>query len=140
MEAEELSYGNYLLYNSKHICKVVGVKCSDGMPYVRTTRSGIYYLITDYSPIPLSPEILENNGFEKYELPNEVKTRLGVEFGHRLYINTASITVISGSLYIYKPYENWSILPIRINMNVSSVHQLQQAMCLAGINKELCIL
>lgn len=74
-------------------------------------------------PIPITPEILEKNGFEVYDDTARLKL-------DRPY-----------ALWLFKVQEGWDLhLPSReqhINLRIEHIHQLQHALRLAGVEKEI---
>lgn len=74
-------------------------------------------------PIPITPEILEKNGFEVYD----DAARLELDRPH--------------SLWLFKEKEGWDLhLPSgeqHINLRMEYIHQLQHVLRFAGIEKEI---
>lgn len=74
-------------------------------------------------PIPITPEILDKNGFEVYDDTARLKL-------DRPY-----------ALWLFKVQEGWDLhLPSReqhINLRIEHIHQLQHALRLAGVEKEI---
>lgn len=85
-------------------------------------------------PIPLTPEILEKNGF-----PYNNKERLYYPFSNKAFAierDEHDDQVFYYSMYVYNPYSsfNWhEIIEIRY------VHELQHALRLCGIDKEIVL-
>lgn len=77
-------------------------------------------------PIPLTVEILEKNGFMKHndQVCNDIYEFLSEDSGGLIY------------LYLYGVY---FFLFDNINMQIEYVHQLQHALRLCGIEKEIKI-
>lgn len=75
--------------------------------------------ISDIKPIPLTAEILEKNGFEFNNLPME---QCWQQYGLRLYL--------SGHGYGINCGEN-------VSLCIDYVHELQHALRLCGIDKEI---
>ena len=85
--------------------------------------------IYDYheiEPIPITPEILKKNGFVYADLPFE-------DFyeGYGLHIHGGNYADGHNNLYI--------TCGINMSMNVTHVHELQHALRLCGIDKEITI-
>ena len=84
----------------------------------------------DIAPIPLTPEILKKNGFKQ-----------GKGFEQRWYI----AEVYDKRITFYHSNTCWSlkidkgILPLLNNIYIHSVHELQHALRLCGIEKEITI-
>lgn len=88
-----------------------------------------YAFVDDLQPIPLTPEILEKNGFarkDKYRFVNIDMLSTVEKYGTKYY----------DYHNIYKKGKTYR--PIRVEAdNIRYVHQLQHAMRLAGIEKEI---
>ena len=88
----------------------------------------------DIKPIPLTPEILEKNGFEmvldKYKLPNY---RIKWTRNPNLYF-----TVFTGVDGYWNPV-GFGVTIAGVNGVIDYVHLLQHAMKLCGINKEIVL-
>ena len=136
MKANELMIGDLVLYNEAHqqILEISGI---DDEVYLETDE-----LVhqSEIQPIPLTPEILERNGFEK------VLDEDGTECYR--YYNHAADGYIKISLYDSGDgdwsieiinYEKFDDNKIMYNNNFIflKVHQLQHALRLCGIEKEI---
>ena len=75
----------------------------------------------DIQPIPLTPEILEKNGFVYNKLPFEQSWQ---QFGLSLYLG--------GNGYRINCGEN-------VSLRIDSVHELQHFLRIAGIDKEITL-
>lgn len=90
--------------------------------------------LVEIEPIPLTPEILEKNGF-----PYDNKERLYYPFSNKAFAierDEHDDRVFYYSMYVYNPYSsfNWhEIIEIRY------VHELQHALKLCGIEKEIVL-
>ena len=88
----------------------------------------------EIEPIPLTPEILEENGF-----PYNNEERLYYPFSNKAFAierDEHDDQVFYYSMYVYNPYRsfNWhEIIEIRY------VHELQHALRLSGIDKEIVL-
>ena len=90
---------------------------------------------SELSPIPLTPEILEKNGFKEYIPENHLET---------VYACQDVSKAVADELYALWPYQDGSFyLLLRVDgkdmvrMNVHYVHQLQHAFSLCEIEKEI---
>ena len=121
MKANELTDGIYVYFNcfdgSKIIAKVTGFK--DGVVYGVSEDGTHWRQISQIEPIPLTAEILEKNGFTKHAY--------GFSFqylklnGNLRNDDTVYFTItISGK-----------------DITIDYVHQLQHALRLCGIEKEI---
>lgn len=138
MRIEELNIGDWVCYTGKCID---GIGPNRKITYIeRDTRGlliGLDYgafhyssaKIEDIAPIPLTPEILEKNGFarkDKYQFVNIDMLSTVEKYGTKYY----------DYHNIYKKGKTYR--PIRVEAdNIRYVHQLQHAMRLAGIDKEI---
>lgn len=77
--------------------------------------------ISTYDPIPLTPEILEKNGFEYNELPF---VQGWEQFGLTLYQGGNGYRINCGQ---------------NVALRLVSVHELQHALRLCGIEKEIVL-
>ena len=101
------------------------------------------YLVTevfcdDIAPIPLTAGMLEKNGFEEEE------EERGFSEPYRVYVNNDFQYVVK--IYPKEGMDRYSRLEIgeyddseHVSLLINHVHELQHAMRLAGINKELTI-
>lgn len=132
MKIAELSIGDWVRDSNGIIAKVRGIEnWDDGyILNVQTVSGSICALsATGALPIPLTPEILEKNGFVRKD-------------GYR-FVNIDMLSTVEkyGNKYydyhnIYKKGKTYR--PIRVEAdNIRYVHQLQHAMRLAGIEKEI---
>lgn len=137
MKAEELMIGDWVYYSSKkHIVQVVGIS---GIQYSFNQQDVILYgdCFKDFdgrrrweshttkslSPIPLTPEILEKNGF--------------VESKEKSNIEDIGCAIIYGK---YKRFDSDNCLNYGDSLYpIKYVHQLQHALKLCGINKEIVL-
>lgn len=120
IEAKELRIGNFVLLDGKHTASVIGITgtyITTENPYnVYTdgTTGDNWLANTDFiQPIPLSPEILINAGFEKGCLMLNINENFFLGFDKHLYLQ----------------YERqWQVDYVcdRINFeNIKYLHQLQ---------------
>ena len=88
-------------------------------------------------PIPLTPEILEKNGFKPYIPEGHLET---------VYACQDVSKAVADELYALWPYRDGSFyLLLRVDgkdmvrMDVHYIHQLQQALRLCGITREIIL-
>lgn len=125
IDIKELSVGNWV-YN-KHHGKAIQITPFDF--FTHTHIDGMQYLIEnpnlvsgkDFEPIPITPEILEKNGFIW-----DAKIQLYVWKYDGYYVSCD----LHGKTRIYVGNDYILGLPLY-------VHQLQNALTLCGINKEI---
>lgn len=129
MKASELMIGDFLRYKQNfpftHLQgKIVKVCCIDGRVDVRTINDGNFHESEHpnwLEPIPLTPEILEKNGFVYNAIPF---TDGWEQFGLTLYRGGNGYRINCG---------------INVSLIIDCVHQLQHALRLCGIEKEINI-
>lgn len=128
MNIKELSVGDWvevLIANKARVCKVEGIRWNDILrKYVVEVCNGAFRLQDYYIlPIPLTPEILEKNGFVEI-CGDFVVTRNGFYINVEVQENRFGLEVSADGHII-------------IACDVEFVHQLQHAFRLAGIEKEI---
>lgn len=134
MKAEELMIGNRVHYRGTNI-KVTSLYNKGGSNEVGwSDKESVWVNGRCIEPIPLTPEILEKNGFEKvydkYKLPN-----------YRIKWNSYTdlfFTVFTG-VDGYWNHVGLGVIIGGVPATLDYVHQLQQAMKLCGINKEIVL-
>lgn len=130
MKANELTDGIYVYFNcfdgSKIIVKVTGFK--DNIVYGVSEYGAHWCPISKTEPIPLTLEILEKNGFRQ----------IGEKFiwGE---IDDELIEIIPSINNSYRIKVSVADLMISCNIWCSHVHQLQYALKLCEIEKELIL-
>lgn len=119
IKISDLSVGDWVRW--------MGKPCKVDVPLLFTEYYGLDEVSEDVSPIPITPEILEANGFVKngeYDEWNigtwEIPYLLGVSLGR------PAVTI------------KWNGSSIFIDQ-AKNVHQLQHALRLAGVEKEIII-
>ena len=97
-----------------------------------------WFAKSSVEPIPLTPEILEKNGFKPYIPENHLET---------VYACQDVSKAVADELYALWPYQDGSFyLLLRVDgkdmvrIDVRYVHQLQHALRLCGIKKEEIVL
>jgi len=96
----------------------------------------IYYSINEIEPIPLTPEILEKNGFELYE--QDFTSHKVYKFGSLDYIEVDEWYMGVGGYVEYKHF-NTTHRFIHYVFKLYYVHELQHALKLCGIEKEIVL-
>jgi len=145
LKAEELMVGDWIIVYEKAMpvkARVDGVYGNNAfvLGHPRTVANGFV------NPIPLTPEILEKNGFIKDEDDEYQKTyHLLVPTGFEKDSYTIKVTLytkpICGVNVLFKCWG--SIPPYNGGLNdihlcsISFVHQMQHALRLCGINKTI---
>ena len=121
MEANEIQIGDWVYSTfSKLPCKVTYLKLHEsGYASVETTNVVGVKDIASLSPIPLTPEILEKNGFVVESMVCHGKPLQYCELVDGLWIDISEKNYFEGKL--------------------EYVHQLQNALRLCGIEKEIVL-
>ena len=140
MKAKDLMIGDWV----KVICpkhesceRVKDIHSCDAAPYIKVEDEDKWYL-SEVEPIPLTPEILEKNGFEIYE--QDFTSNPIYKFGCFDYME-------------YEEYHKYFDIGCRMTythfgvdstyihsmMRIQYVHELQHALRLCGINLEIKI-
>ena len=132
MKENELMIGDWVYNSRNHKNERVG---GVGERWLMLDYNDVYEY-EEIELIPLTPEILEKNGFMRFDF-------CGIEGGHQwsLWIdNLTSVTLWCRELND-NPKDGWMI---RVESQlatccykIESVHQLQQTMRLCKINKEI---
>ena len=130
MEANEIQIGDWVYSTfSKLPCKVTYLKLHEsGYASVETTNVVGVKDIAPLSPIPLTPESLEKNGFKQ----------IGEKFT-RGEIDDDLIEIIPTINNSYRIKVSVADLMVSCSIWGSHVHQLQHALRLCGIEKEIIL-
>ena len=134
MKQEELMLGDYVQVNDE-VCKVISISYFD--IGISDSKEDFYHEhIDNIKPIPLTPEILEKNGFEY------------IRFGYVEKEETCAIEAVhqwrlENSMFALDDETWWrSIKDGKLHVKFGGfqleyVHQLQHTLRLCGINKEI---
>lgn len=135
MNANELMIGDWVMsFGAPH--KIVGIRTDSFYPYIKTDMSDTWYeegMKDLLEPIPLTTEILEKNGFEKIEgcVTAEAYILDKGEWGEaNLIIRRFDF---NESFVICTPKDQTA------RISIGYVHELQHALRLAGIKKEIVL-
>lgn len=126
MKISDLSLGDWARWNDKayRVCLIDGVSLT--VELAEEAGETIEVSIDELTGIPITPEILEKNGFKKNGEYNE--WNIG-EWNERPFIGVSldlqSMRIISLGTDIFVEHQ------------VVCVHQLQHALRLAGVEKEI---
>lgn len=125
IKISDLSIGDWVRVDDfdkvliKRVSAVDGTRNQIGI--IKNNRSGIYWYYEDeIEPIPLTPEILEKNGISKTYESDEYAVYKGEGFNVTEYYT-----------------ELWEFEKHRNRLMIRNVHQLQNALRLAGVEKEI---
>ena len=131
IKISELSIGDWISDKNGIVAQVRGIECwSDGYVVNVRTKAGTITNLTEggVCPIPLLPKILEKNGFRKNGKYNE--WNIG-EWNERPFIG---VSLDRQSMRVKHLGSD-----IFIENKVVFVHQLQHALRLAGVEKEIVL-
>lgn len=130
MQATELQIGDYILYNGTPI-KVCSITKRKTGYHTEPNESRMHYeRVQKCEPIPLTPEILERNGFKKPDNGYLLCLEEGIETQNYVYVQFR----LNGEV---RYVEIDTLLNKAQLHNVLYVHQLQQALRLCRITKEI---
>lgn len=128
MEAKELMIGDWLFYRGQFNAfefKVKQITKRKVGYHAEPNESRMHYIIlSECEPIPITPEFLERNGFEKVQSLYYLKSL------NKVYLCFIEYNIVNNCLFI-----NDGLIPRPIRY----VHQLQHAMRLCGIEKDITI-
>ena len=133
MKANELMLGDYVQNSNGNIGKVIG--CTEyGEVIVRYSSNSTFF--TDPNlllPVPLTPEILEKNGFKPFKVnENESVEVIGKWWGMMGLILVKQFSLHVGKVFAVKCNHS------RI-ANIRNAHEFQNAIRLCGIEKEIVL-
>lgn len=125
--------GDWLLWDKTLPCIVTTIGCD----YIETTKCGITLAESHLlRPIPLTTEILEKNGFVKYNEVSDTPPYDKDEEGNMYYSFKGE-----HKFWGWWQPNNVYLIPVNamIDLEIKYVHELQHALRLCGINKEITI-
>lgn len=137
MKATDLMIGDWVQsFGEPH--KIIGIRTDTPYPYIKTNMSDTWYEwgMKDLADgIPLTPEILEKNGWEiagpsieRFYWHEDVPFCLPMcGFEHSNGRNVSSDKLFSDEFFEI------------VNMRLSFVHELQHALKMCGIEKEIVL-
>lgn len=146
LQANELMIGDWLCYEGERNIQVKGIDFPPNGNSAYISFGAEFYPCADFSPIPITPDILARIGFTIEEEPKYDDTYMKDEY-------TATIKCVDvrkcNVEIEYKTYRNeitafshdyHNILQSQsVKTQVEYVHQLQHIMRLFGIEKEIVI-
>ena len=121
MNAKELQIGDWvrLVGNELHSYQIEEIRKEHDIYRYFLKDTKVFATEDEIEPIPLTPEILEKNGFVYSDIPFWQSWQ---QFGLSIYGTTENYHINCG---------------MNVSMNVSNVHQLQHALKLCGIEKKI---
>ncbi len=130
MKAEELMIGDWVIFKAEtpKMCKVVSIDTDNGN-YIRQSLTDTYYTEDCFEPIPLTAEILIKNGISLSYDKNIYGSHFKEDKDYRLEISQEKRDGIF-----------WSINGDEYHvLKLNYIHELQHALKLCGIEKEIVI-
>ena len=139
MKANEIQIGDWLYsiidryeHIEKKLCKITGIRTDSDIPLIQCDDTDVWYSLESYEPVLLTAEILENNGFEKALQVSDTEPFDTDEEGNKHY---------SYNKTFWGWFQPDNIFCIPANgmgwLYIKYVHQLQHALKLCGIEKEI---
>ena len=140
MKATDVMVGNWvcllsIMSDDKYPVQVLEIQDDCIKYYIGGKKMMVRFKYIE--PIPLTPEILEKNGFKSYIPEGHLET---------VYACQDISKAVADELYALWPYQDGSFyLLLRVDgkdmvrMDVHYIHQLQHALRLCGIEKEIVL-
>ena len=134
MKANELQIGDWVSYKGKMLCKITAI-CKDMAVVDNDTAQDWRIDYDKLTPIPLTAEILKQNGFGYVEndvnpYDNEVLSHFYL--GEECYCENMDIHIGTYNKGVF-----WFNCPKGSLNGIHYVHQLQHALRLCNIEKEI---
>lgn len=130
MKLEELMIGDWLLYKSDSLENAFPIQITREM-----FNKELVVWNDRFEPIPLTPEILEKNGFEKEGVIELYNLYAGID--HRVTIHDDKEYMNSNNeWYVHVDSEDYCTIA---TCELTYVHELQHLLKLCGIDKEIII-
>lgn len=134
---KELSVGNLVKF-PHGIDKIIDLPYVEGKGVCASFAASATLFpvsVEDLEPIEITPEILEKNGFEKREFINEVNCKEEYWIYCDDYYSLV-ISEINDGLYKVEHHSE-ELINLIEQLYISYIHQLQNALTLCGISKEI---
>lgn len=138
MKAEELMVGDWVMPLRKSIrkpCQVVSIDGGTNTCWIDSDEYSGLLSCSEVERIPLTPEILEKNRFKSWKYGYIWKERVGM--GGQTTSASSPIEIIiyeDGHSVIMNPHEGKEF-----QGSIDSFHELQHALRLCGIDKEIVV-
>lgn len=129
MKADELMIGDWMQHANGNYFRVTRIdKWGDGSTHFACGHPHLWEYNNKFSPIPLTGEILEKNGFVKQDYDGWV---ISEKFGRRfISYRTDYFDGLLKILYAEEPFCD-------LCLKIKYVHELQHALRLCNIEKEI---
>lgn len=129
--SKDLMVGDWLMFDGKP-CQVKGLHNDDTATL--TGYRSLYYLI-DSEPIPLTPEILEKNGFKRENLITSYNHYTGID--NRVSLNDDFYYINSRDVWsVHVDSEDYCTIA---NCELTYLHELQHLLRLCKIDFEFVV-
>lgn len=126
ISVSDLSIGDCVRVINQFNAQIYGYHCESGSLSLKTRQGHlVYYRLEDINPIPLTPEILEKNGFTHDKWSKKIWRYEDEESEVVYYIENGVLEITT--------YD------CKINMVCKSVAKLQHALRLAKAGKEIVL-
>ena len=134
LRAKDPMVGDWVYNTKKEICKVCGVSCFFGesnfhLDNYSKENDGGFNLELEVFPIPLTPEILEKNGFDISD--GQVMQYHFIEDGTQYHFSLRQMYNKEGER------DGFSFYAFNVLTLITAVHELQHAIRLCGIDKQI---
>lgn len=126
ISVSDLSVGDWVRVINQFDAQIYGYHCESGSLSLKTRQGHlVYYRLEDINPIPLTPEILEKNGFTHDKWSKKIWRYEDEESEVVYYIENNGLEITTDDC--------------KINMVCKSVAELQHALRLAKVGKEIIL-
>lgn len=132
MKIRELNIGDWVQYQfpeiGKNSIQVNSIDEEDNHIGAGGVGASVWSDVSSFKPIPLTPEILEKNGFVKWQ---GGLVLIGDEISCRY--EDGNLTIEQG----YRDNDGVLVERLLVNIECKAVHQLQHVFRLAGVEKDI---
>ena len=126
IKISELSVGDWVRVINQFNAQIDGYHSESGSLSLKTRQGNlVHYRLEDIHPIPLTPEILEKNGFTHDKWSKKIWRYEDEESEVKYYIENGVLEITTGNC--------------KINMVCKCVAELQHALRLAKVEKEIVL-
>lgn len=128
MKATDLMIGDWVIRRGvpEEPMRLYNMNASRGIAYLDQDGRGVAELFENIEPILLTPQILEKNGFDSR--------------GAQFFCDKIGMIWWKDNIFMFSKYTRHEDLPTEnISINIGYVHELQHALKLCGIEKEIIL-